>query len=46
MIEIGDKTKELLNDLVHDFKKSYPELKIKQDYVIYKALTKLKGDYQ
>lgn len=46
MISISDKTKLRLNDLVHDYKKSYPELKITQDYVVYKALTKLEGDLQ
>ena len=46
MVNISDKTKDRLNDLVHDFKKSYPDFKITQDYVIYKALTKLEGDYQ
>lgn len=46
MINISDKTKDRLNDLVHDFKKSYPNYKITQDYVIYQALTKLEGDLQ
>jgi len=46
MVNISDKTKYILNDLVHDFKKSYPDLKITQDYVIYQSLKKLKGDYQ
>ena len=46
LINIKDKTSELLNELVYDFKKTYPETKVTQDYVIYKSLMKLKGDLQ
>ena len=46
MINIKDNTKALLNELVYDFQKETPDLKITQNYIILKALTKLKGDLQ
>jgi hypothetical protein len=46
MINIKENTKLLLNELVYDFQKDAPELRVTQDYVIHKALNKLKGDLQ
>lgn len=46
MINIKENTKLLLNELVYDFQKDAPELRVTQDYIIYKALNKLKGDLQ
>lgn len=46
MINIKENTKLLLNELVYDFQKDSPELRVTQDYILYKALKKLKGDLQ
>jgi len=46
MINIKENTRLLLNELVYDFQKDSPELRVTQDYIINKALNKLKGDLQ
>jgi hypothetical protein len=46
MINIKDNTKTLLNELVYDFQKETPDIKVTQNQIIFKALIKLKGDLQ
>jgi len=46
MINIKDNTKTLLNELVYDFQKETPDIRVTQNQIILKALNKLKGDLQ
>jgi hypothetical protein len=46
IINIKDNTKTLLNELVYDFQKETPDIKVTQNQIIFKALMKLKGDLQ
>lgn len=41
-IKVNSPTREAVNKLVKKYKKEYPELKITQNWVISKALDKLK----